>query len=316
MKLLSVKAIGTLLLAAGLTLAGVVAPAHAAINVTINTPVPTFTANTASPAFSVRAVNDPNAAGYGGATIDITKSDLTQRWTFNSTGFPNCPSTLGTSTTNFSDCGVTLTQNVGSGGSITVYVANNQMFFIFFGSTLTDVTFNFAPGTWSNVRDAGTYNFNSGMQGASTSITVAAAVPTFTVTFDGNSSTGGATAAQTASSAAALTSNGFTRTGYTFGGWATSQANATAGTVAYADGAMYNFTAATTLYAIWTANSNSGSSGGAGGGSSSGSSSSASSDTGLATTGLSPMPYLLTGGVLTLLGFSLILLYRPHKARR
>ena len=37
-----------------------------------------------------------------------------------------------------------------------------------------------------------------------------------------------------------------------FGGWATSEANATAGTVAYADGADITATGATTLWAIWT----------------------------------------------------------------
>ncbi len=75
-----------------------------------------------------------------------------------------------------------------------------------------------------------------------------------TVTFNpsGGSIT---TTTQTASTATALTSAatlGLSKAGYTFGGWATSAANATAGTVAYADGASYPFTAgAATLYAIW-----------------------------------------------------------------
>lgn len=37
-----------------------------------------------------------------------------------------------------------------------------------------------------------------------------------------------------------------------FGGWATSEANATAGTIAYADGANITATSATTLWAVWT----------------------------------------------------------------
>jgi hypothetical protein len=51
-----------------------------------------------------------------------------------------------------------------------------------------------------------------------------------------------------------LTTNAYTNSGYTFIGWATSKANADAGTVAYADGAAYNLTANATLYAVWAAN--------------------------------------------------------------
>ena len=52
---------------------------------------------------------------------------------------------------------------------------------------------------------------------------------------------------------ASLTANAFTRTGYTFAGWATSAG----GAVAYADGANYtmNTAANVNLYAKWTANS-------------------------------------------------------------
>ena len=74
---------------------------------------------------------------------------------------------------------------------------------------------------------------------------------TFTVTFDANGGTG-TMANQTASSATALSSNSFTRTGYTFAGWATTAG----GTVVYTNGASYPFTANATLYAVWTPNSN------------------------------------------------------------
>lgn len=83
----------------------------------------------------------------------------------------------------------------------------------------------------------------------------------YTVTFNANTGTG-TMAAQTASSATALTANAFAKTGYAFGGWASSTANATAGTVAYANQGSYPFTSSTTLYAIWgfnvVYNSNSG----------------------------------------------------------
>jgi uncharacterized repeat protein (TIGR02543 family) len=57
-------------------------------------------------------------------------------------------------------------------------------------------------------------------------------------------------ASETSSSAAALTTNVLTRTGYTFSGWNTA-ANGS-GTV-YADGASYGFSASVTLYAQWSA---------------------------------------------------------------
>jgi uncharacterized repeat protein (TIGR02543 family) len=75
-------------------------------------------------------------------------------------------------------------------------------------------------------------------------------VVVYTVTFNGNGSTGGSMATQSGSAAAALTSNGFTRTGFTFSGWNTVAAG---GGTAYANGATYSFSASVTLYAQWTA---------------------------------------------------------------
>ena len=74
--------------------------------------------------------------------------------------------------------------------------------------------------------------------------------PSFTVTFDANSGSG-TMGNQTSSTAAALTTNAYTRSGYSFGGW--NDASNGSGT-AYADGANYPFTASVTLYAQWTAN--------------------------------------------------------------
>jgi len=53
---------------------------------------------------------------------------------------------------------------------------------------------------------------------------------------------------EVASSPTALSANAFTQTGYTFTGWNTA-ANATG--TAYADDAIYPFSASTTLYAQW-----------------------------------------------------------------
>lgn len=86
----------------------------------------------------------------------------------------------------------------------------------------------------------------------------------YTVTFNGNGSTGGSMASQSAGSSTALTANGFTKTGYGFGGWASSVANAASGTVAYANQATYPFTSSATLYAIWNFAINYNSNGGTG----------------------------------------------------
>ncbi len=74
----------------------------------------------------------------------------------------------------------------------------------------------------------------------------------YTVTFNGNGNTSGTMAAQSASSSTSLTNNAFAKTGYNFGGWASSVANATAGTVAYANQAQYAFSSNATIYAIWS----------------------------------------------------------------
>lgn len=51
-----------------------------------------------------------------------------------------------------------------------------------------------------------------------------------------------------------LAANTYTKVGYTFMGWATSQDNADAGTVDYADEADYTLSSNATLYAVWAEN--------------------------------------------------------------
>jgi uncharacterized repeat protein (TIGR02543 family) len=73
----------------------------------------------------------------------------------------------------------------------------------------------------------------------------------YTVTFNANSGTGTMTPQTIAFNASAnLTANAFTRTSYTFAGWATTSG----GSVAYANSASYTMSAAAnvTLYAQWT----------------------------------------------------------------
>ena len=71
------------------------------------------------------------------------------------------------------------------------------------------------------------------------------------VTFDKNDGSGTTTTQQVDyNTATALTVNTFSRTGYTFQGWATEAS----GAKVYDDGASITITAATTLYAVWQAN--------------------------------------------------------------
>jgi len=73
---------------------------------------------------------------------------------------------------------------------------------------------------------------------------------TYTITYDKNGGTGYMLATEGVGEIN-LRANIYTKTGYTFLGWATSQANANAGTVAYADKAAYTLTSNVTLYAVW-----------------------------------------------------------------
>ncbi|MCB2202437.1 InlB B-repeat-containing protein [bacterium] len=73
--------------------------------------------------------------------------------------------------------------------------------------------------------------------------------PDHTVTFDANGGTG-SMSPQVANEPTALTTNTFTRLGYTFDGWDTAPSG---GGDAYADGATYDFLADITLYAQWLA---------------------------------------------------------------
>lgn len=69
--------------------------------------------------------------------------------------------------------------------------------------------------------------------------------------FDGNGSTGGSTATQTAQDNTQVNANGFVRDGYTFRHWNTA-ANGTG--VSYQGNYVYSFAAGLTLYAIWGQN--------------------------------------------------------------
>lgn len=130
---------------------------------------------------------------------------------------------------------------------------SNQVVVVFQSGAFT------APATAGSNYTAAVY-YNGGSAPSITGAPVTVAAVNQTVTFDANGGTG-SIAQQTASAQTNLTPNNgqITRSGYSFGGWASSAGSST---VAFADGAPYPFTSSTTLYAIWNAN-------GGGGGSSS-----------------------------------------------
>jgi uncharacterized repeat protein (TIGR02543 family) len=119
--------------------------------------------------------------------------------------------------------------------------------------TLTGYTFagwSTSAGGSIDYADGASYPFTS-----STTLYALWTANNNTLTFDGNGSTSGATAAQTiaTNASATLTTNGFSKTGYTFSGWSTSAG----GSVVYSDGANYTIgTGNSTLYAVWSANNN------------------------------------------------------------
>ena len=82
--------------------------------------------------------------------------------------------------------------------------------------------------------------------GVENSITISGP-PSYTVTFDENEGTG-SMSSQTASSSQALTSNTFSRGGFSFKGWNTA---ADGSGTDFSDGASYGFSADVTLYAQW-----------------------------------------------------------------
>ncbi|MEI6184121.1 MAG: InlB B-repeat-containing protein, partial [Bacteroidota bacterium] len=104
-------------------------------------------------------------------------------------------------------------------------------------------------GTGTSYADAASYTF-----AADITLYAKWTANNNTVTFNANGGTGSMSNQTIATAASAnLTSNAFTRAGYTFAGWATTAG----GTVAYSDGASYTMgTGNVTLYAKWTANNN------------------------------------------------------------
>ena len=113
------------------------------------------------------------------------------------------------------------------------------------GTGLVTVT-GVAAGTSSTATITTT---RTGYTGGSATVTATSITGNVSVTFNVNSGSGSMDV-QTTNVATNLSTNTFTRAGYTFGGWSLTAD----GALAYANNASYPFTASATLYARWIAN--------------------------------------------------------------
>ena len=139
-----------------------------------------------------------------------------------------------------------VTQHIGTSASVA-------------GSTLSRFGYKFF--CWNTAANKGGDSYNAGSTFTflgNTTLYAAWTPNTYTVKYNANGGTGGSTASSshTYDEAKTLTPNGFTKTGYTFMGWATS----TAGAVTYEDEeSVCNLTSehgwTMNLYARWTPNS-------------------------------------------------------------
>lgn len=269
-----------------LSLAAVVAlisgasPAQAAtpiLNGTLTVTVPgtstpiTLNDNGPSPAMTLTSIG-VGLSGRGFGNTLLTRVEIHPStglsWAAGGWSFPaSCPTTP---TTTLSDCGVTgvfvngvaiSNLQVSGVASSNFYVPGMLQISSTSGNSMvTDIDMNgtvrveLAAGAWDLAAGAATNRGWVVQVLSSSAIQGNAYTTTNTVTFDGN----GAVEAdyfqtQNIGASAALSANQFTRSGYTFAGWATSQSDADAGTVAYTGGQSFTFSSSPTLYAVWTA---------------------------------------------------------------
>ncbi len=180
------------------------------------------------------------------ATMPASDATYTAQWTANTyTVEFNGNGSTGGSTTKISNCvydkDVTLTAN---------------------SFTKTGYTFKewntAANGTGTSYANSASVKNLSATNGGTVTLYVQWTANKYEIVFNGNGSTGGSTAKISNceyDKDVTLTANGFTKTGYTFAGWATS----TSGNVEYSDKkSVSNLTSAANgtfnLYAKWTAN--------------------------------------------------------------
>ena len=198
---------------------------------------------------SVSAPSAPTKTGY---TFGEWYSDAELTSTYTFTTMPASDITLYAKWT-IDSYAVTFDNNTGS-GSMSSQSSNYNVAANLTSNTFTKTGYTFAgwntaaDGSGTSYTDAVSYSFTS-------SVTVYAkwTINSYSVTFDNNTGTGSMSIQNSNYNVAAnLTSNTFTKTGYTFAGW-NSAANGSG--TGYVNAASYSFTSSTTMYAQWTINS-------------------------------------------------------------
>ena len=118
-------------------------------------------------------------------------------------------------------------------------------------TAISSFTWTWAKGHSSASKTITAYQSGHSATKASKAFTVPAK-PSYAVSYNANGGSG-APANQTKwyGETLTITTSKPVKAGYTFKGWATSVANASAGTVNYASGASYTSNSAITLYAVW-----------------------------------------------------------------
>ncbi|MDH6423110.1 InlB B-repeat-containing protein [Aurantimicrobium minutum] len=261
---LSFKALSAAITTLVLVVFGASLSAQAVAALTVSTT--TFTTSTATPA----GLN----AELTGTTIQNNFDTIVIGPNSGWTNVNTCPVFGSATAGNESSCGITSVTVGGTavtgwkayldsntGPKLRLYKANAGTGFT--SGQAIKVTFD--AGAWTTSASAAyttftfttMYNGGANLDSSTTTLTVGS--PSSTVTFNSNGGSG-SMANQTSSSATNLTPNAFTKSGFTFGGWASTQSFANAGTVFLANGASYDFQTSRTLYAIWTANGGGGSS--------------------------------------------------------
>jgi uncharacterized repeat protein (TIGR02543 family) len=226
---------------------------------------------TTSPGFTISNGNELESTGSlsaGGSPYAVTGTDLdadgdTGTWTYSLTvtasvggggggggggttsinqTSPTTGTVLDTSSGTFSTGPIT---DEGGTGPVTFVTTKANADLTVSDSGLITTTRTLPVGTYT---DSGTDSDTHGDTGTWTyTLTVTATIVTVTVTFDANGGTG-TMASESASAPTALSLNHFVRKGYTFVDWNTS---ANGSGVSYANGAVFHFTTATTLFAHW-----------------------------------------------------------------
>jgi len=195
-------------------------------------------------------ISPSGASNSTSTTLTMGTADATVTVTFGAAEGLNVTHTLTNVT---AESGATGEDAVSEGAEYTaVFSANN-------GYVLPDAIAVTIGGATATAGTAYTWNKSTGTVTIGSAYTTGNIVITvtgeeaYTLTYNANGGTGSMDLTVSKGNIT-LTTNAYTKSGYTFIGWATSQDNADAGTVAYADRAAYTLNADATLYAVWAAN--------------------------------------------------------------